>query len=384
MTRPIQPIQQILERLKGKLITQESSARLEITDKNQNNQYSQYQNSQYKQNSQLLNIIEIQDFLNLTLPQREYIVEPWLPRQGLTMVYAPRGIGKTLIALGLAYAVSQGLPFLHWKIPKPKGVLYLDGEMPATVMQERLKAIAQSTNNQQNSPNNQATQDQITQTQKQSTEPPTPAPFRLLTPDLQKNGIPDLSTKRGQALIEPYLKNIDLIIVDNISTLCRSGKENEAEGWLPIQDWALNMRSAGRSVLFIHHAGKAGNQRGTSKREDVLDTVISLTRPENYKPSEGAVFQVHFQKARGFYGEAAKSFEVQLSTEQNNQLKWITRSLEESTHDKVVNLKNQGYKQQEIAGILDINKSNVSRHIKHATNMGLIDKEKTYHANILY
>ena len=62
----------------------------------------------------------------------------------------------------------------------------------------------------------------------------------------------------------------------------RTGRENEAEGWLPVQDWALGHRRAGRSVLFIHHAGKGGLQRGTSRREDVLDTVIGLRRPTDY------------------------------------------------------------------------------------------------------
>src|ERR1700733_11200953 len=98
----------------------------------------------------------------------------------------------------------------------------------------------------------------------------------------------------------------------DISTLCRNSKENEADAWLPVQEWALRMRASGRSVLFIHHAGKGGHQRGTSKREDILDTVIALRRPNEYKSKDGAIFEIHFEKARGFFGEAANPFEVQL------------------------------------------------------------------------
>src|SRR3712207_8616616 len=43
-----------------------------------------------------------------------------------------------------------------------------------------------------------------------------------------------------------------------------------------------------RAVLFIHHQGKGGTQRGTSRKEDVLDTVIALRRPDDYSPAEGA------------------------------------------------------------------------------------------------
>ncbi|MBW2470952.1 MAG: hypothetical protein JRE18_02625 [Deltaproteobacteria bacterium] len=100
------------------------------------------------------------------------------------------------------------------------------------------------------------------------------------------------------------------MIIDNLSTLVRTGQENDAEGWLSIQAWALAQRAAGRSVLFIHHSGKGGSQRGTSRREDVLDTVINLRQPGDYTPDQGAVFEVHFEKARGIYGDDTKPFEA--------------------------------------------------------------------------
>ena len=44
-----------------------------------------------------------------------------------------------------------------------------------------------------------------------------------------------------------------------------------------------------------------------SKREDILDTVLSLKRPDDYEPTEGARFEVHFEKCRGIYGEEASA-----------------------------------------------------------------------------
>ena len=105
-----------------------------------------------------------------------------------------------------------------------------------------------------------------------------------------------------------------LIVMDNISTLIRSGKENEGESWLPVQEWALRLRSRGKTVLFIHHSGKGGQQRGTSRREDVLDTVIALKKPADYKQQDGAHFEVHFEKNRGLYGDDVKPFEVRLTS----------------------------------------------------------------------
>ncbi len=174
-----------------------------------------------------LKLITLIDFLSLNIAQRELILAPWLPKQGLAMLSAKRGVGKTHVALNIAYAVASGGSFLGWHAMKPRNVLYLDGEMPAVTMQERLAAIVIS----------QAQEAQAT--------------FTILTPDIQTRGMPDISTVEGQRLIEPYLKHVELIIVDNISTLCRTRKKNEAEGWLPVQAWALRMRSEGRSVLLF-------------------------------------------------------------------------------------------------------------------------------------
>jgi RecA-family ATPase len=57
------------------------------------------------------------------------------------LVHAFRGIGKTYLALGIAYCAATGGRMLGWSAPKPRRVLYLDGEMPADAMQARLAAI---------------------------------------------------------------------------------------------------------------------------------------------------------------------------------------------------------------------------------------------------
>src|SRR5262249_59995012 len=62
---------------------------------------------------------------------------------------------------------------------------------------------------------------------------------------------------------------------DNVSTLTSGGKENEAESWLPIQQWVLSLRRRGISVLVIHHAGRNGEQRGRS--EEHTSELQSLT-----------------------------------------------------------------------------------------------------------
>lgn len=283
--------------------------------------------------------VNLDDFLQLILPPKEQILAPWLPTKGLCMVFAPRGVGKTHFGLGVAYAVASGGPYLCWQAKKPRKVLLLDGEMPAVNLQERLASIVQ------NAP----------------MSPPDSDYIRLLASDLCEFGLPDLATEEGQREIEPHLGDADLIVVDNLSTLARSGKENEADSWGLMQSWALRLRRDGRSVLFVHHAGKGGEQRGTSKREDVMDTVIKLSRPADYCATEGARFNVEFTKSRGFSGADAEPFEALY-----RDGIWSTRKLEDVRTTQALSLAAEGMTQRDIASELGIGLGSVNRMLKKA------------------
>jgi DNA-binding CsgD family transcriptional regulator len=288
--------------------------------------------------------VGIHDFLAIEFPPREYLLSPIIPRQGLIMIHGPRGLGKTQMSLNIAHAIASGGSFLRWSAPSPNGVLFIDGEMPAVVLQERLSRIAHASAS-------EAT-----------------ATFRLITPDLNtKTGLPNLSGHQGQLAIDAHVdQSIGLIVLDNLSSLVRSGVENDAESWTVMQTWALRHRAVGRSVLFIHHSGKGGAQRGTSRREDVLDTVIGLRKPPDYSPQQGARFEVHVEKARGFYGDDAKSFDAQLTTDEQGAMVWTMTDLEGRTEDRIIELAEDGMKPNDIAAELNCGRATVYRHLRRA------------------
>jgi putative DNA primase/helicase len=295
---------------------------------------------------QELHPIRIDDFLKRNIPPREMVLSPVLPTQGLAMLYAPRGVGKTYFAQSIAYAVASGGGFLAWQAPKPRRVFYLDGEMPAYTMKERFAQIVQGA----------------------PYEPDDPDFLKLITPDFEPDGIPDIASEAGQEAIQKHLGDAGLLVLDNLSTLCRRGRENEAESWEPVQQWLLQLRKQGTSVLMVHHAGKGGQQRGTSKREDVLDTVINLKRPHDYNPEDGAKFEVHLDKARGVVGDQAKPFEVALEV-RDDVATWTWRDLSDRRVAEVKQLSSEGHSVREIADILDISKSTVNRMQKAALSV---------------
>ncbi len=290
--------------------------------------------------------MDVAVLLETEFPPRTLLLDPWLPEKGLAMVYGPRGIGKTHLSLGIAYAVATGGTFLGWQAPRPRPVFLIDGEMPAVVLQERLARIVAAS----------------------ELEPPAPDFLRLLPMDMQDGGNLDLSDEACHPALEAAIGNAELVIVDNISTLARGGRENEAESWLPVQQWALAQRRAGRSVVFIHHAGKGGQQRGTSRREDVLDTVVALRRPADYRPDEGARFEVHFEKSRGFQGADAKPFEAALADPEG----WTTRDLADADLARVMAFEGQTMSVRDIAEELGMTKSTVSRLQKKGRAAGTL------------
>ena len=172
-----------------------------------------------------------------------------------------------------------------------------------------------------------------------------------------RDGLPDLADPAAQQFYRDVVADADLVIIDNLSTLCRSLKENDADSWTPVQSWALSLRRAGKSSLFIHHGGKSGKQRGTSRKEDVLDTVIGLRRPPDYLPEQGARFEVHFEKSRGFHGPDAEAFETRLVGDQ-----WaITPIKAGDDPDTIQALRKQGMSVRDIAERTGVSKSTVQR-----------------------
>jgi len=183
-----------------------------------------------------LKAISMEEFLSSTLPERDYLLHPVIPEQGIVMLVAKRGIGKTFTALHISLSVAGGLSLFNWHAPKARRVLYVDGEMPAISMQERLAALATG----------------------MAAPPHAMQNFSIITPDMQSRPMPDLATTYGQQALEPFLAGVDLLVLDNLATLCRTGKENESQSWTPMQTWLLDLRRRGMAVLLcITRANRA-------------------------------------------------------------------------------------------------------------------------------
>jgi putative DNA primase/helicase len=292
-------------------------------------------------NIQTFEPIGLHDFLALEVPQREMLLAPILPERSLSMLYSPRGMGKSWLGLSIGLAVASGGSVLRWNAPRPRRVLFVDGEMVLSDLQIRLNSILAGL----------------------ETEIPNDG-FRVLAADHSEHGI-NLGSAEGQHELERHLDGVDLLILDNLSTLMANGSEGASDAWLPMQNFLLHLRRKGVAVLLVHHAGVNGRQRGTSRREDALDLVIGLRRPADYSPEEGARFEVHIEKARILVGDGALPFEavVEAFVSESGRagIRWVARDLKPPVLYRAAELFRDGHTVRQVADLLGVSRSEAGR-----------------------
>jgi AAA domain len=274
------------------------------------------------------------------LAPRVDLLSPLLARNTGALVYGPGGVGKSFFALGIARAAATGGSFLGWSAPRPHRVLYVDGEMGAADMRERLALFG-----------------------------PPPATLDVFLPDLGKGPPLDLARPDSQFRMMEGWGHPELVVLDSLSSLAglRGG---DAGGWDRLQRFLLRQRKYGPAMLLVHHANKRGAQRGSTRREDALDLVIALRRPRDWRPADGARFEIHFEKARRLTGDAAEPMRAQLATE-HGKAYWHWSS-GVGRLDRAVALLKQGATVKAMGGALGVSLASAYRLRDAARQRGLL------------
>ena len=257
-------------------------------------------------------VLEYRQLVALDLPERKRHLA-WLPEGGNVMVYAMRGVGKTWFSLGLAASLVSGADFLRWRVNDAVGVLYIDGEMQLEELRQRETALLRQ---------------------------PPKSPLFVLSGEMVYRTLQRDLVLTSEEVRDEIIRILDahpeirVIVVDNISCLFAGIDEDKKRDWEPIAAWLIRLRHRGLATILVHHAGKGGQQRGTSGREDGLDTVIHLAEPAGHEAADGCHFEVTFTKSRSVKGPDVAPLDVRL-TEQNGQLTWTHQPLEISKLDEV-------------------------------------------------
>lgn len=306
--------------------------------------------------------VRMEDYKSLPLeemamdvpPPMEYIFYPCMPTQGICWIYAATGMGKTMFTLNLAYAIASGGTFLNYTCPKPRRVLYVDGEMAYNQLHSRVMTI-----------------------RKHQGEMDFPGHLHFLTPDkIQPVRMPKIDHPEGQYVYEKKMidEGFEVVVFDNCSALSNIDMNKGIE-WKKITDWELKLRSFGKSIINVHHAGKDVNgYRGASDMMDTADVAISL-QPINQNDLEEKIiatkkFKVNYSKNRNFGGREALPFEVTFTDGI-----WTCRSMEKSEMEMVVDMVGLKMNQRDIAKDIGMSLGKVNRLIKEAKKLKLLRDE---------
>jgi Bifunctional DNA primase/polymerase, N-terminal/AAA domain len=237
---------------------------------------------------EVLTTVNGDDFLVESIPPRKALIstissgEPVIFEQSINQIFAWRGSGKTCLGLGFTKALATGGAFLNFKAAERTHCLYVEGEMPDSQFQERWRSIVGKTD----------------------------GFAHLSTIDKQPGHYYDsLATEKGMEKVEKTLAElaqkgipIKVLLLDNISTLFNVAA-NDEETWIVIQSWFTSLRSRGITIIFFHHAGKAGLSRSHSKSEDMLDVSIKLEAPEGEQEKGHLHAIMSFDKVRAGLSE---------------------------------------------------------------------------------
>lgn len=306
-------------------------------------------------------ILTASELIALPIPPQEFLIEPWLPKGALAMVWAARGLGKTWFALSLAIALASGTRFLEYGVPKPVVVLFVDGEMALAELQERVRKLADPPPERLH----------ILPSERLFAEG---APLNINDPADQQKVIDAIDALAAEG-VKP-----GLIILDNLSSLAAGLDENDNSALDGMTRWMVRMRHSGVTVLLVHHASKAGEQRGASRREDQLNTAIKLGAPENKaglsQGHEGAHFIMEFTKTRGRRPKPMV-MELRLVELPTGRLDWLMSSgTKVSPRDQVLRYiaEHKPMSQDEIGIALERAKGTISKDCAALESEGFITK----------
>lgn len=200
------------------------------------------------------------------------------------LLYSATGSYKSWLATAIWLAAANASEVAKtaggaskWKAPQRRKVLLIDGELDQWDLGDRLNKLC---------PNYGERGGLALMRQAQSID----AAF------------PDLANSDDQNKLVQYChdENIELLVLDNLTTLANVSDENAASAMKPLLDMLLKLKAAGIATVLVHHSNKGDNgYRGSTALATTFNAIIKLKRDK----VERGLFSLVFEKARNSHIE---------------------------------------------------------------------------------
>jgi hypothetical protein len=312
----------------------------------------------------------LRQLLETTFSDRQHLLFPWLREQESCMVYAATGVGKSMFALSAALAIAGGGEFLGWKSDERANgrqwrVLYIDGEMHVGDIQERVRMLMHAVP----SVNHEKAGVNLRFIARQHQEPDA--------------AFPSITEPAGMKFVRERVAQdaIDLVILDNFSTLGEVEDENAASSFNAIQQFLLQLKVQGVATMLVHHAGKSGDFRGSSKLAATFETILKLERLGSSVEHGAAAFRVRWDKVRAGGPKrkvrevAARLIEDPFAGPAASKWDYATAEIEKLDELKERLADGEFRNQKEIADHFDVSKTMAKNYIDKGISIGLWTQE---------
>jgi predicted transcriptional regulator len=296
-------------------------------------------------------------------PPTETYLDPWLQSESIVMISGWRGQGKSLFVMGLLDALTRGGKFGDWNVAKTVPVLWYEGEMQSGLTQRRITQILKDPRGRK----------ELAWILNRS----------QLVREGGESGLISHVDFRERFQEEIINAGIKVVAFDNLSSLVCDIDENSKKEFDPVNQWLLKLRALGITVIFVHHRGKGGGQRGTSSHEDAIDVSIHL-KPVS-KKGVGAMFDVEFEKIRSIetsedWQKISPARRMKLNSDKGYP-EWISTVSETSTPDSqtsVLNALGEGWSKNRIIREINVSQKKLDEWIEEFKGKGwLVETEKS-------
>src|SRR5205814_3399429 len=243
------------------------------------------------------------------IPEPDFLLGEVFSTTSRTLLSAPTGLGKTMLCMAIALAMSEGRDFFHWSARRdgPAEVLYVDGEMSGRLLKRRLT-------------------DALRRAGIDTDSGDLPEDFHLYSLDELPTRPPPLNTPEGQEYFERAViadHGYDFIWFDNVQALL-TGNMAEPEPWAAIVSWTYSLTQRAIGQCWVDHTGNDKSRHyGSSTKSWQMDSSILLEEVE--RPYADVAFRLKFIKARERSPENRADFEPVIVTLERGQ--WLVENV---------------------------------------------------------
>lgn len=344
----------------------------------------------------------------LKIPRRPALLDRWLREGDLGYIFAPRGVGKTWMAMALPGAISRRRPLGLWQAgdpapPPSSSSATASSELPDTSADT---STATATANANDTTTAAAAAPDLDFDLDLDLDPPA-CPDHVPVLYIDGEMALDLTQYRSNGL-QLALGNVNylhhehqfnthgaclnigehedrqrisallqqggykVLILDNLSSLASGIDENKGTDYEPLSHWLLDLRRRHITVIVIHHAGRSGLMRGHTKREDACSWIIEL-RDARQDGETGAKFVSHFAKPSRNTGEPLPDLLWHFTSDAEGITDIKCEIAINSEYDQFIQHVIEGVtNQHDLAEMMNKNRGTISKWATKALQDGLI------------